>query len=68
VRAICGCGQSSTACTLAASIRRNYVAQEGHSALVEGTLGSLDEEGIFLQLGEDKVEVVEVFRPRRAEN
>jgi hypothetical protein len=41
------------------------MAQVGHSAFAEGTLGSLDKEGMFLQLGEDKVEV---FRPQRAEN
>jgi hypothetical protein len=44
------------------------MTEVGHCALAESTLGTLDEESLLLQLGEDKVEMAEMFRPRRAVN
>jgi hypothetical protein len=39
------------------------MAQIGHHALAEGALGALDDEPMFLQLDEDKVEVAKVLLP-----
>jgi hypothetical protein len=47
------------------AVFRDNVAEVGHDALTKGALGSLDEEGVLLQLGEDNMEVAEVLRPRQ---
>jgi hypothetical protein len=39
------------------------MAQVTHCALTESTLGTLDDEVLLLQLGEDKVEVAQMLRP-----
>jgi hypothetical protein len=39
------------------------MAKVTNCALAESTLGTLDDEVLFLQLGEDKVEVAQVLRP-----
>jgi hypothetical protein len=39
------------------------MAKVTNCALAESTLGMLDDEVLFLQLGEDKVEVAQVLRP-----
>jgi hypothetical protein len=44
------------------------MANVTNCALVESTLGTLDDEVMFLQLGEDKVEVAQVLRPWRTVN
>jgi hypothetical protein len=39
------------------------MAEVGHDVLTKSTLGPLDDETMFLQLGEDKVEVAQVLCP-----